>query len=64
MSAGPRRSPDPLAGTLGVQGVVEIDGREGLFDDVVGRGWTLIAAAGDPLEELDAEQRELLERST
>jgi 2-polyprenyl-6-methoxyphenol hydroxylase-like FAD-dependent oxidoreductase len=53
-------SPDPLAGTLGVQGVVEIDGRTGLFDDVVGRGWTLIAAAGDPLEELDSQQRELL----
>ena len=49
----PDGSPDPLAGTLGVQGLVAVDGREGLFDDVVGRGWTLIAADGDPLEQLD-----------
>jgi 3-(3-hydroxy-phenyl)propionate hydroxylase len=53
-------SPDPLAGTLGLQGRVAVDGREGLFDDVVGRGWTLIAAAGDPLESLDEERRAVL----
>ena len=44
---------DPLAGQLSVQGIVAVDGREGRFDDVVGRGWALIAVAGDPLERLD-----------
>ena len=56
----PDGSPDPLAGALSVQGRVAVDGREGLFDDVVGRGWTLIAADGDPLEHLDDEQRDAL----
>jgi 2-polyprenyl-6-methoxyphenol hydroxylase-like FAD-dependent oxidoreductase len=53
---------DPLAGQLSVQGIVAVDGREGRFDDVVGRGWALIAVAGDPLEHLDPEQRGLLDR--
>jgi 2-polyprenyl-6-methoxyphenol hydroxylase-like FAD-dependent oxidoreductase len=53
-------SSDPLAGRLGLQGVVAVDGREGLFDDVVGRGWALIAADGDPLEELGEGERDVL----
>jgi 2-polyprenyl-6-methoxyphenol hydroxylase-like FAD-dependent oxidoreductase len=53
-------SPDPLAGTLGLQGLVAIDGREGRFDDLVGRGWALIAAGGDPLEKLGEAQRDVL----
>jgi 2-polyprenyl-6-methoxyphenol hydroxylase-like FAD-dependent oxidoreductase len=63
LSGGVVRSdtPDPLAGSLGVQGVVERDGARGRFDDVVGRGWTLIALDGDPLEALDAEQRRVLD---
>jgi 2-polyprenyl-6-methoxyphenol hydroxylase-like FAD-dependent oxidoreductase/catechol 2,3-dioxygenase-like lactoylglutathione lyase family enzyme len=52
---------DPLAGTLGVQGSVACGGREGLFDDVVGRGFQLIAAHGDPLEPLSDAHRALLE---
>ena len=52
---------DPLAGTLSVQGVVARAGREGRFDDVVGRGFQLIVAGGDPLEQLAAEQRALLD---
>ena len=52
---------DPLAGTLSVQGVVARAGREGRFDDVVGRGFQLIVAAGDPLEGLSAQQRALLD---
>jgi 2-polyprenyl-6-methoxyphenol hydroxylase-like FAD-dependent oxidoreductase len=56
----PDGSQDPLAGTLGVQGRVAVGGREGLFDDVVGRGWTLITAQGDPLDALDDGQREML----
>ncbi len=52
---------DPLAGTLGVQGLVRRAGREGRFDDVVGRGFQLIVAAGDPLGELSSEQRVLID---
>jgi hypothetical protein len=51
---------DPLAGRLSVQGTVAMGGRDGRFDDVVGRGWTLIAAAGDPLEMLDGPDLEAL----
>jgi 3-(3-hydroxy-phenyl)propionate hydroxylase len=57
---GAEGSPDPLAGALGLQGVVAVDGREGRFDDVVGRGWALIAAEGDPLEELGEPERDVL----
>jgi len=56
----PGDHPDPLAGSLGVQGRVAVDGRKGLFDDVVGRGWALIAAGGDPLEPLDDDLRATL----
>ena len=52
---------DPLAGSLSVQGLVARAGREGRFDDVVGRGFQLIVAGGDPLSALDAERRRLIE---
>jgi 2-polyprenyl-6-methoxyphenol hydroxylase-like FAD-dependent oxidoreductase len=52
---------DPLAGTLSAQGLVARAGREGRFDDVVGRGFQLIVAGGDPLAGLDAERRRLIE---
>jgi 2-polyprenyl-6-methoxyphenol hydroxylase-like FAD-dependent oxidoreductase len=58
----PIGEPDPVAGTLGVQGVVEQAGRQGRFDDVVGGGFQLIVAAGDPLEGLSHRQRRLLDR--
>jgi 2-polyprenyl-6-methoxyphenol hydroxylase-like FAD-dependent oxidoreductase/catechol 2,3-dioxygenase-like lactoylglutathione lyase family enzyme len=51
---------DPLAGVLSVQGSVACGAREGLFDDVVGRGFQLIAARGDPLESLSGGHRALL----
>jgi 2-polyprenyl-6-methoxyphenol hydroxylase-like FAD-dependent oxidoreductase len=38
-------SPDPLAGHLAPQGVLALDGRRGLADDVVGRQWILLVAA-------------------
>jgi 2-polyprenyl-6-methoxyphenol hydroxylase-like FAD-dependent oxidoreductase/catechol 2,3-dioxygenase-like lactoylglutathione lyase family enzyme len=56
-----RTAADPLAGTLSVQGRVARSGREGRFDDVVGTGFALIASAGDPLEPLGPEQRELVD---
>lgn len=39
---------DPLGGHLGPQGVVRLDGREGLADDVLGRGPLLVSVADRP----------------
>ncbi len=52
---------DPFAGTLSVQGLVARADREGRFDDVVGRGFQLIVAAGDPRERLSADHRALID---
>jgi 2-polyprenyl-6-methoxyphenol hydroxylase-like FAD-dependent oxidoreductase len=52
---------DPLAGTLSVQGVVRRAGREGRFDDVVGGGFQLIVAGGDPLARLSSSERALID---
>ena len=57
----PIGEPDPLAGTLSVQGVVARAGREGRFDDVIGAGFQLIVAEGDPLDRLSAAERKLLD---
>jgi 3-(3-hydroxy-phenyl)propionate hydroxylase len=57
----PIGEPDPLAGTLSVQGVVERAGRRGRLDDVVGGGFQLIVAGGDPVEALSHRQRGLLD---
>jgi len=48
---------DPRAGQLFVQARVERGGATGRFDDVVGRGWTLLSASIDPAAALgvDAE---------
>ena len=54
-------SSDPLAGALSLQGIVAVDKRKGLFDDVVGGGWALIAAEGDPLDGLGEADREVLQ---
>jgi 2-polyprenyl-6-methoxyphenol hydroxylase-like FAD-dependent oxidoreductase len=45
-----RSADDPLAGERAVQGVVEVDGRTGRFDDLVGPGFALVLAEGDPDE--------------
>jgi 2-polyprenyl-6-methoxyphenol hydroxylase-like FAD-dependent oxidoreductase len=40
---------DPGAGVLGIQAIVEHDGRTGLFDDVFGGGrFVMLSRAGDP----------------
>jgi len=44
---------DPHAGQLFVQGRVRYGGASGLFDDVVGRGWTLLSPVAEPLARLD-----------
>ncbi|MCP2256247.1 3-(3-hydroxy-phenyl)propionate hydroxylase [Prauserella aidingensis] len=54
---------DPLAGTLSFQGRVELDGRTGLFDEVLASGeYTLIGLDGDPASALGAEAREVWTR--
>jgi resorcinol 4-hydroxylase (NADPH) len=40
-------------GRLAPQGRVLVDGRAGLFDDIVGGGWQLISRVGDPAALLD-----------
>jgi 2-polyprenyl-6-methoxyphenol hydroxylase-like FAD-dependent oxidoreductase len=45
---------DALAGHLFVQATVRRGDRTGRFDDVVGRGWTLLSATCDPAAQLDA----------
>ena len=46
---------DPRAGHLFLQARVSRGGASGLFDDVVGRGWTLLSTSQDPAAQLDAE---------
>jgi 2-polyprenyl-6-methoxyphenol hydroxylase-like FAD-dependent oxidoreductase len=50
---------DPLAGHLFPQGVVAKDGATGRFDDVVGRGFVLVAAQGDPSAHLSKDRAAL-----
>ncbi len=50
---------DPLAGQLFLQGEVIAEGRNGLFDDVVGRGFCLLSIAGDPASALSMQTSEL-----
>jgi 2-polyprenyl-6-methoxyphenol hydroxylase-like FAD-dependent oxidoreductase len=46
---------DPCAGRLFVQGRVRRGAATGLFDDVVGRGFTLLSLSADPRAHLDPE---------
>ena len=52
---------DPLVGTLSVQGQVRSGERTGLFDDVVGSGWTVLSAVADPRDVLEEEQLAFLD---
>jgi len=54
-------APGPLAGHLSVQGLVATPSGDVLLDEVTGGGLTLIAAAGDPMRELDERDRALLD---
>ena len=55
------RAVDALVGRLSVQGMVEAGGRRGRFDDVVGRGFVLLARLENPRTRLTAEQIDALE---
>ncbi len=52
---------DPLAGKPSIQGRVAHRGRTGRFDDVVGRGWFVLASVDAPSDALDASRADLLE---
>ncbi len=45
-----------VEGRLAVQGMVEVAGRSGLFDDVVGGAWQLIGLGVDPAERVTADE--------
>jgi 2-polyprenyl-6-methoxyphenol hydroxylase-like FAD-dependent oxidoreductase len=53
--------PSALAGEFSVQGAVSGPAGEGRFDDVVGRGFVLLAAEGDPRALLGAEDLAFLD---
>lgn len=54
------RADDPHSGVLFIQGLVEYGGKSGLFDDVVGQGFSLLAR-GDLARVLRESQREFLD---
>jgi hypothetical protein len=53
---------DPHAGYLSLQGRVSHAGREGLFDDVVGRGWQLLVRGDGATPAIDKPMRAALRR--
>ena len=52
---------DPLVGMLSVQGQVCSSERTGLFDDVVGGGWTVLSTVANPRDTLEEEQLAFLD---
>lgn len=50
-----------VVGRLGLQARVAIDGRDGLADDLLGTGWTLLSSRADYIDELSAEQRAIID---
>jgi 3-(3-hydroxy-phenyl)propionate hydroxylase len=51
----------PLAGQLGPQGLVKVDGQTGRADDLIGWGFTVLTRARDPREVLDDAQQQFLD---
>jgi 2-polyprenyl-6-methoxyphenol hydroxylase-like FAD-dependent oxidoreductase len=56
------RPDDPTAGTVGYQGMVQVDGSTGLFDDLVGKGWVLLTTDAATLTSLTDRQRDFIDR--
>lgn len=50
------RPGDEAAGLAATQGLVRVDGKEGLLDDVVGTGFQLITTSADALAAISSEQ--------
>ncbi len=53
---------DANAGYLAIQARVVRDGREGLFDDVVGKGWQLLLRSDGQRHRFDAAAQEVIDR--
>jgi 2-polyprenyl-6-methoxyphenol hydroxylase-like FAD-dependent oxidoreductase len=53
LGSGLLRDDDPLSGHLFLQGIVRRGDRVGRFDDVVGRGFTLVSTVADPAAVLE-----------
>ncbi|MDP9084070.1 MAG: bifunctional 3-(3-hydroxy-phenyl)propionate/3-hydroxycinnamic acid hydroxylase [Pseudomonadota bacterium] len=53
-------SGNPHSGVLGFQGMVESRGQRGLFDDVMGGGFSLVGTSIDPSQELSDVNRSFL----
>jgi len=62
LGRGITRDGDPHAGKLGFQGRVAVSGREGLFDDLVGGGFSLVGTTIDPAAFLSSRNRAWLDR--
>ena len=58
-----QREGDPLAGTLSLQGRVKVGESVGRFDDLVGGGFILLGIDVEPDRDLDAGQRQFLDRA-
>jgi hypothetical protein len=56
------RAADPQAGRLSLQGRVAVNGRVGLFDDLLGWGFVLLGLDHDPKAALAPDQRQFLDR--
>jgi len=52
---------DPHAGNLSLQGWVKAGGQTGRFDDIVGRGFTLLALDSDPRKSLSEDELKFME---
>ncbi|MES2258919.1 MAG: bifunctional 3-(3-hydroxy-phenyl)propionate/3-hydroxycinnamic acid hydroxylase [Pseudomonadota bacterium] len=61
-SSGAFHAADPNAGYLSVQGRVSHGGQEGLFDDVVGKGWQLLVRGDGVTSVLNQPVREAIRR--
>jgi 2-polyprenyl-6-methoxyphenol hydroxylase-like FAD-dependent oxidoreductase len=53
-------APLQAAGQLSVQGRVQVEGKAGRFDDVIGQGWALLAKGGDPANVLTNKHKSLV----
>jgi hypothetical protein len=62
--AGVYQIADNHAGYLSVQGHVRVRGREGLFDDVVGKGWQLLMRSNGVAAALDHTSLQIIEDFT
>jgi len=48
------------AGELSTQGVVEVDGKQGRFDQIIGQGWMVVGLDVDPADALSDQQKSTL----